>query len=262
MTIKTDDVRDLLGREVYDAHGDKVGKVGQVYLDSQTSAPVWATVKTGLFGTKESFVPLAGATRAGRDLHVNTSKDTIKNAPQAGGNDGRLSRAEEQQIYAHYGHSHPDAAPGAGAARGHDTASDTTKHARAEGDSVTRSEERLRAGTETVETGQVRLRKYVVTEEQQVTVPVSREEVRVEREPIRDGNARQGSDIGEEEQSVTLHAERPIVTKETEAVERVRLQTDTVRDQETVSGQVRKEHVEIDDPDGQIRTQRSRQDHR
>ena len=63
--------------------------------------------------------------------------------------------------------------------------------------------------------GRARLRKYVVTEQQQVTVPVSHEEVRLEREPITEANrgaAYSGPDITESEHEVTLHAERPVVT--------------------------------------------------
>src|SRR4028118_2323038 len=40
----------------------KHGTVGEVYLDDETGRPEWATVRTGLFGTKEAFVPLADAT--------------------------------------------------------------------------------------------------------------------------------------------------------------------------------------------------------
>ena len=82
---------------------------------------------------------------------------------------------------------------------------------------MTRSEEQLRVGTETREAGRARLRKHVVTEQQKVTVPVSREEVRVEREPITDanrGDAYDGPAISEEEHEVTLRAERPVVDNE------------------------------------------------
>jgi len=130
---------------------------------------------------------------------------------------------------------------------GYDTSGPTTDTA------MTRSEERLRAGTETQEVGRARLRKHVVTEHEQVTVPVSHEEVRVEREPITEANrgaAEDGPAISEEEHEVTLRAERPVVTTETEAVERVRLGTETVREQETVSGEVRKEQIELDDDSG------------
>ena len=115
---------------------------------------------------------------------------------------------------------------------------------------MTRSEERLNVGTETREAGRARLRKHVVTEQQQVTVPVSHEEVRVEREPITDANRDQAHDgpaISEEEHEVVLREERPVVDTEAVAVERVKLGTETVTGKETVGGEVRKEEIEVDD---------------
>ena len=111
---------------------------------------------------------------------------------------------------------------------------------------MTRSEEQLHVGTESVQTGRARLRKYVVTENVTTTVPVSHEEVRLEREPITDTNrdaAVSGADISEEEHEVHLHAERPVVAKETVPVERVRLATETVTGKEQVSEEVRKEQI-------------------
>jgi uncharacterized protein (TIGR02271 family) len=81
------------------------------------------------------------------------------------------------------------------------------------------------------------------------TVPVSHEEVRIEREPITDaniGNALDGPAISEEEHEVVLHAERPVVAKEAVPVERVRLDTELVTEQETVTDTVRKEQIEAD----------------
>jgi uncharacterized protein (TIGR02271 family) len=127
--------------------------------------------------------------------------------------------------------------------KGHDTSGPTTD------DAMTLSEERLNVGTERVEAGRARLRKYVVTENVTETVPVSHEEVRVQREPITDaniGNAMDGPAISEEEHEVTLHAERPVVEKEAVPVERVRLDTETVTGQEQVTDTVRKEQVDTD----------------
>ena len=98
----------------------------------------------------------------------------------------------------------------------------------------------------------MRLRKYVVTENEQVTVPVSREEVRVEREPITDSNmdaATSGPEITESEHEVVTYEERPVVAKETVPKERVRLEKDTVTEQKTVSEEVRKERIEVDGDD-------------
>jgi uncharacterized protein (TIGR02271 family) len=274
------DMSTLTGATVVDASGGKIGKVGQVYVDDRTGQPDWVTVKTGLFGTKESFVPLAAA-RLERDrLVVGVTKDQVSGAPQADA-DGRISERDEVEIYRYYGlsgaesgsagyetgaagvaayetddrvYGRGDDASGHDRSAGHDTSGPKTDEA------MTRSEERLVPGTQTTETGRARLRKYVVTETQQVDVPVSHEEVRLEREPITDANrdaAYSGGEITEEEHEVTLKAERPVVGTETEAVERVRLGKETVSDTETVSGEVRKEQIELDDPTGTARDPRS-----
>ncbi|PAK21921.1 photosystem reaction center subunit H, partial [Streptomyces sp. alain-838] len=116
-------------------------------------------------------------------------------------------------------------------------------------EAMTRSEEQMHVGVERRESGRARLRKYVVTEEVQQTVPVSHEEVRVEREPITDanrGDALAGPEISEAEHEVTLHEERPVVETETVPVERVRMTTEEHTEDEVVRGQVRKERIEAE----------------
>jgi uncharacterized protein (TIGR02271 family) len=241
------------GGDVVSADGQKIGSIGEVYVDDSTGEPSFVTVKTGLFGTAESFVPLRDATVTGGDIRVAYSKNEVKGAPRVDP-DGRLTPAEEQQLYAHYGLSsrggHTSETERTGdsgtrdyGTRSHDTSGPTTD------DAMTRSEEQLRVGTRKEEAGRARLRKHVVTENVTQTVPVSREEVRVEREPITDKNvgaARSGPNISEEEHEVVLHEERPVVAKEAVPVERVRLGTETVTDRETVSEDVRKEQIDTD----------------
>ena len=265
MTTSQEQLRQLTGATAYDRDGDKIGRIGQVYFDDNTDQPKWITVKTGLFGMGESFVPLQGAEFGGERVTVAYDKATIKDAPNVDG-ERHLDVAEEQQLYRHYGLDYGGGVSGERAGRherredsaagvaGDDTRRDLTEGYDTSGPTtdtaMTRSEEHLRAGTETQEVGRARLRKHVVTEHEQVTVPVSHEEVRVERQPITDANrgaADAGPAISEEEHEVTLRAERPVVTTEAEAVERVRLGTETVREQETVGGEVRKEHIELDD---------------
>jgi uncharacterized protein (TIGR02271 family) len=133
---------------------------------------------------------------------------------------------------------------------GHDTSGPTTD------DAMTRSEEEVAVGKRSVETGRAKLRKYVVTENVETTVPVQREEIRVEREPITDGNvdrALDGPAISEEEHEVTLHAEEPVVEKRVVPKERVRLDKDTVMEERTVSEEVRKEQIETDGDVGPTR---------
>lgn len=243
-----------MGRTAVDPQGNKIGTVGQVYVNDQTEQPDWITINTGLFGMKENFAPLAGSSFNGDDLVLPFDKDVVKDSPDIA--DGsHLDLDEQQSLNAYYrqylagdvGYGQEDTrtTAGNGQAQGYDTSGPNTD------DAVTRSEEQLKVGTERVEAGRARLRKYVVTEQQTVQVPVSREEVRVEREPITDANrdaALSGADITEEEHEVVLTEERPVVTTEAVPVERVRLGTETVTETETVSGQVRKEQIELDDP--------------
>jgi len=255
----------VIGRTAVDPSGDKIGKIGQVYLDDSSGQPAWLTVSTGMFGTRQSFAPLSGAVSDGDNVRLAVTKDRVKDAPNVD-DDGHLSPEEEQALYDYYasdigtaGTSAPtsvETAPGSGEAGytgepggpGHDTSGPNTD------DAMTRSEEQLRVGTQQVETGKARLRKYVVTEHVTQTVPVSHEEVRIEREPITDaniGDATDGPAISEEEHEVTLHAERPVVQKEAVPVERVRLDTATVSDEETVDEELRKEQIDTDVEDGQ-----------
>ncbi|AEV84354.1 photosystem reaction center subunit H [Actinoplanes sp. SE50] len=252
--ITQNDIARLDDTDVYDTTGDKIGSVGQVYLDGRSGDPEWVTVKTGLFGTKQTFVPLRDATFADDRVVVAYTKAQVKDAPRIDA-DGPISHAEENELYSFYGL--PSTGGYGDGYQNDDTYQSgarrraTTDHAG--DDAMTRSEERLVTDTRTEQAGKARLRKYVVTEQQQVTVPVTHEEARLEREPITDaniGDAYDGPAITEAEHEVTLHAERPVTNTETVPVERVRLSKETVRDEETVSGEVRKEQIEYDGPDG------------
>jgi uncharacterized protein (TIGR02271 family) len=246
---------DWSGRELVDAHGTKVGTIEALFQDEDTQQPEWAAVKTGLFGTKLSFVPIENAAPTGEAVRVPFSKDEIKAAPKIDDSNGQLSQHEEAELYAHYGMSYgerrsdsglPEGGPrenGDRDAVGHDVSGPTTD------DAMTRSEEELRVGTADRESGRARLRKYVVTEHVQQTVPVRREEVRVEREPITDGNVDQaldGPEISEEEHEVVLHEEEPVVEKRTVPKERVRMEKDAVTDEAEISEEVRKERIEAE----------------
>src|SRR3712207_6418327 len=216
-------IQQVIGTTAVDADGDKLGKVGEVYLDDETGRPEWATVHTGLFGTKETFVPLAQAELSGDTLRFPYDKAKVKDAPKID-TDGHLSPQEEQELYRYYGLGSGQgtttdttvgrvdtdttttgtagmAAAGtaglAGTDRDRDGRPDHTGEAGVVGrdgsgpttdNAMTRSEERLNVGTRSEEVGRARLRKYVVTENVTETVPVSHEEVRVEREPITEAN--------------------------------------------------------------------------
>ena len=249
----TETVRTWQGRTLLDRDGSRIGTIDAIYLDDRTGQPEWALVNTGLFGTKASFVPLVQAFQSDNDVLVPYDKQLVRDAPRVDV-DQRLSEAEEQQLWRHYGLDYDttdrSGATGRNATSrgtvGRDVSGPTTD------DAMTRSEEELRVGTAQRERGRVRLRKYVTTEQVQQTVPVRREKARLEREPITNANidaATSGPNISEEEHGVILREEEPVVEKRVVPRERVRLDKDTVTGEERVAEEVRKEQIEVQGED-------------
>jgi len=253
------------GANLVDSSGDKVGTIQEIYLDDYTGQPEWVLVNTGLFGTKSTFVPLQGATPQDQNIRAQFTKDQIKNAPNLDA-DQHLSETEEQELWRYYGLDYD--AVGAdtttsGVTGAVDTTTTTTGYDTSgpnTDDAMTLSEEQVRIGKVQREAGRARLRKYIVTENVTQTVPVSREEVRLEREPITDANrgaAYTGPELSEEEHEVVLHEEAVVVDKDVVATERVRLDTETVTEQRTVTEQARREEVQLEQ-DGTTTVNRDR----
>ena len=190
---------DWRGRTVVDRDGDKIGTFDELYLD-EDDRPAWGAVTTGLFGMRQTFVPLSEAQPEGDALRVPFDKDMVKDAPNVDP-DTQLSAEEEAVLYRHYGLG--GGGPQDAAVREDDGAQDledgeadsarddaalardeaTGTRADGEGAEMIRSEEEVDVGTRRRVAGKARLKKYVVTEHVQKVVPVQREEVRVEFEP-------------------------------------------------------------------------------
>jgi uncharacterized protein (TIGR02271 family) len=254
--MNTNDHGRMIGQTLYASDNDKIGKIGQVFLDDETGRPEFLTVNTGLFGMNESFVPAADADVTDDGVRVPFTKDQVKDAPNVDVDSGHLDQSEERRLYDHYGMTYSERSSDSGLPEGgttdtrdargtvgHDTSGPTTD------DAMTRSEERLDVGTTSEEAGRARLRKYVTTEQETVTVPVKKERAVIETEPISGDDRDQalsGPAISEEEHEVVLNEERAVVGKTTEPVERVRLDKETVTEEETVNEEVRKEHIEAE----------------
>ena len=166
----------FMGRTAIDPQGDKIGRIGQVYVDDVTGKPDWVTVNTGLFGTKEHFAPLKGATVTGDDIVLPFDQDVVNDAPDVA-DASHLDPDEQDALYTYYAQYLSGSGP---------------------------------AG--------------------------------YRRTP--------GANIGsaatvEDEHEVVLHAEQPSVTTEAIVVERVRLGTETLSETQQVTGQVRREEVEV-----------------
>jgi sporulation protein YlmC with PRC-barrel domain/stress response protein YsnF len=232
----------MRGKPVYTSDGEKLGESEEIYHDEATGEPEWIRVKSstlgGILGTKHFLVPLAGAEfQDGEDpaIRVPYSKDRVQYAPDVEGD--WISEEDERQLYRYYGqpyserrsetelpereaqeerHQHP-----------------VSPHGEV---SVSRHEEELQVGKREVEYGRVRLRKWVETQ------PVTEE---VERQPA--NRPASGAEIreGEEEVEMPLHREEPVVSKETVEKEQITLHPEEEIEQETVHGEVRREHVEV-----------------
>ena len=232
-----------MGKNALDAQSNKIGSIGQVYVDDETGAPDWITVNTGLFGTKESFAPLYGSSVTADGVVLPFGKDVVKGSPEIK-DAAHLDAGEQQALYTYYQQYMGSAATAGTETSGVDTAA---VPASANDDGyLTRSEEQLHVGTQRVEAGRAKLRKFVVTEQQTVTVPVTHEEVQVIREPLQPGESVDGSTIGEDSIEVVVMKDEVLVQKEVVGVEKVKLATQTVTEQQQVTEQVRKEQIEVD----------------
>jgi uncharacterized protein (TIGR02271 family) len=182
-------VQQFVGRTAVPSEGSKVGKIGQVYLDERTGQPVWATVSTGLFGTRQSFAPIYGSRFDGDQVVLAASRDQVSDAPNIDADgpvtDDAMTRSQEQLR----------------------VGTEPVEAARA----------RLRkyVVTENVSTTVSVSHEEVRVDREPVTG--ANRDAALSREPI-----------SEDEHEVTLRAERPVVPEEAVPVERVRLGTETV----------------------------------
>src|SRR3954469_19373661 len=286
-----------IGSTAFAPDGDRIGTVEHFFVDDRTGAPTWVAVTTGLFGTRHSIVPAADATFAEGGLRLPVSKEAVRSAPRIAETQ-HLDPAEEAELRRHYGRG---TAPGTGLESGPQTGPQTGLEApptveipaervpeapapaatadrpaaSASDGAMTRSEEQLRVSTEDVVATRVRLVKYVVTEEVQVTVPIRREEIRIEEVPLdapdpgpgeglvdegglpegMQGGGRHAADAGTLSAGgtaglpgeIVLHRGEPGVSVRVVPAERVRLRTEVVQGQERVGAQLQREQITVDE---------------
>lgn len=177
--------REAIGTTAYTHDGDKLGKVGQVFLDDRTDRPAFVTVHTGLFGRRESFVPIADARVEDGRLLVPFTKDQVTGAPSIDLDEGHLDEAEEARLWQHYrGDDERDADHGHHADEPRQ--GDTAERPVLGGDAAAApygSGAPVQVGP-TEQVGRSRLRRYVTTEYETRTVPVRKERVVIESDVV------------------------------------------------------------------------------
>jgi uncharacterized protein (TIGR02271 family) len=219
--LSADELARAENAPVYDSSGEQIGHVGEIWADEQSGQAEWLKIGTGFLGMKNLFVPVQGGRLEEDGFHAAYSKDQVEGSPEL---EGEWDDEYESRLYESYGLE-----------RGMQPAAS---------DTMTRSEEELAVGKQSVEAGTVRLRKYVETEPVEMDVELQRETARVTRETI--DQPVEGVELSEEEIEVPLTAERPVVSKQTVAKERVALETDVETETQTVRDELRKERVEVE----------------
>jgi uncharacterized protein (TIGR02271 family) len=222
-------LQEMNGQPVMDSAGQQIGKVEEIFVDDQSGQPEWVGIGTGFLGTKRVLVPVQGASMSDGGLTVGYDTEKVKGSPDIDGD--HISEQTEQELYAYYGLGGAPQPQPLGQSN--------------EGGTVTRHEEELAVGTQSVETGHARLRKWVESEPVEMNVELQRETARITREQI-DQPASGDAEFSEEEIDVPLHAEQPVVAKQTVAKERIGIETDVETEQATVTDEVRKEHVDLE----------------
>jgi len=219
--------RDELVVEAED--GEAIGRVDSLYYDLETGRPAWIGVRAEGERSR-TLVPVEGSRATGEVVRVGFPRAVVEAAPRIDAEE--IDELTERRLVDHYDLPRP--------LEERETAVITP---------IVRHEEALSVAKERVETGRVRVRKWVETEPVTVEVALERETVRVTRQPI-GRPAREGVELGKDEISVSVYAERPVVEKRVVAVERVRLEKGVELDDVTIEDELRVERVAAEESDG------------
>ena len=236
-TMTLDRLSEAQGQPVYSSDGEKIGTTEEIFYDYETRQPEWLGIGTGILGTKRVLVPVAGADLRSDGVYVLYPKDKVKDAPDV--DTDEIPEDLERTLYSYYGLGYSE--------RRSETVlpeRGTPSVGPEDEAAVSRHEEELKVGKRSVEAGRARLRKWVETEPVSEEVTLERERARVTREPI--DRPTTDAEIGEAEVEIPLRAEEPVVQKETVAKERIGLEKDVETTREPVTGEVRKERVEVE----------------
>jgi uncharacterized protein (TIGR02271 family) len=254
MSTTTKRYEQWIGQDAFDRSGDKIGSIDNVYLDTETGRPEWVAVNTGLFGMNTNLAPIVGSQVTDDGVQLDVEKDTVKDAPHVG-EDRPLEVDEERRLYEHY---QIDLTGGADAYFAEERQSHGYQVDRRADDgyevdeaALTRREEELEVGKHKESAGKVRLRKYVTTEMETVTVPVEKERVVVERESASGktsgkSSGKSSGKIGDE--SVEMELEEDVIDVDKRVVDKetVRAGKQKVTETEKVQAEVRKEQVDVE----------------
>jgi len=236
----------VIGAIAADRDGDALGTVTAVFLDDRTNQPTWVGLTDGLHAAADGdtpvIAPIDGSEFADGRLRLRVSGDSVRTAPRLATGD-RLSGEAEEALRRHY----------AGTATAGPTTGTAGTTAGTGDGTLTRSEERLSVDTVVEPWTRAVLRIEEVTEEVMVPVTVTRQRAVVEHLPLAPGTRPDGDAVpgrvGAEQTSgwITLYSEQPVVSLQRVPVERARMVTSWVTDQQTLTEPVRHEEFALED---------------
>lgn len=257
------DLRRFLDYTVCDRDGSKIGSIDAVWED-HTGRPAYVAVRTGWLGLGRAHVVPAQQAEVNEQKKIVRLPFTaaeIKSAPSFDSQDD-INEDSEFTISSHYGlerdwyRDHGQARlEDDPELRGDDTtlrAEDTlppplAQPARGDDTRIRLNEENIRVGKREVEAGGVRLRKIVRVETVDVPVELKREEIAIERTPVSgEGGTVSDASFAEDDIFIPLRREEPVIEKSVRAREEIRVTKRSETEKENVSGEIRREGVEIE----------------
>ena len=253
------------GHDLVDRDGVKAGSIVDLYIDEQTKQPTWGLVRTGLLGSRQTLVPMGQATvplavivSGAGSVQVPFESAAILDAPSVAVGE-EISEATAIALRRYYGLGDPPApAEGdhgpsdtesldAGAEPAAKTTAAMTSPSTEPSGTMIRSEEELRVLLRR-RARRVRVQRYVVTDYVTTTIPVRREELRLVEALGQEASRTAPPALpGGASWEMVLHQEEPVVSKQVVARERVRLHVQTITEHRRISGEVRKERIQVDD---------------
>jgi uncharacterized protein (TIGR02271 family) len=250
------------GHDLVDRDGVKAGSIVDLYIDEQTGQPTWGLVCTGLLGSRQTLVPLGQATvplavivSGAGSVQVPFESAAILDAPSVAVGE-EISEATAIALRRYYGLGDPPApAEGdhgpsdtesldAGAEPAAKTTAAMTSASTEPSGTMIRVEEELRVRVRR-RARRVRVKRYVVTDYVTTTIPVRREELRLEEALVDEASRTAPPALPGDSWEMVLHHEEPVVSRQVVARERVRLHVQTITEQRQISGEVRKERIEV-----------------
>ena len=98
----TVNISEWRGADIVDRSGEKIGKLEDVYYDTETDEPVFLAFKSGMLGRHLGFVPFANGTVGRAYVRVAYDKGMASDGPtiETG---GELSVDDEGRLFGYYG---------------------------------------------------------------------------------------------------------------------------------------------------------------